>query len=189
MELIEGEDVQQTIEREGPLSEGVAWRLLRQAAAGLSHAASAGIIHRDIKPANLLLVEPPAGFELPGHLKMVKITDFGLAFLTQETDVKTRLTQANTAIGSPHYLALNSSRGNYSTIASISTRSARPPITCWPARRPFDRSHWQIVARKLSTETLDLSKEFPHVSSASTDLVRRMTEHATRHAASGTMPT
>ncbi len=72
MELVEGEDVQRTIENEGPLTENVAWRLLRQAAAGLSHAASAGIIHRDIKPANLLLVEPPAGFELPGRLENVE---------------------------------------------------------------------------------------------------------------------
>ena len=108
MELIEGEDVQRAIDRDGPFNEWAVWKLVRQAAAGLSHAAAAGIIHRDIKPANLLLVDPPAGFDLPGGLKMVKITDFGLAFLTRDVDVKTRLTQANMAIGSPHYLARNS---------------------------------------------------------------------------------
>jgi eukaryotic-like serine/threonine-protein kinase len=177
MELIEGEDVQQTIEREGPLSEGIAWRLLRQAAAGLSHAASAGIIHRDIKPANLLLVEPPAGFELPGHLKMVKITDFGLAFLTQETDVKTRLTQANTAIGSPHYLAPEQLEGeSFDHRVDIYSLGATA-YHMLAGEAPFrSKSLAQIVARKLSTDTLDLSKEFPHVSSASADLVRRMTE-------------
>ena len=136
MELIEGIDVEKTIEQEGPLDERVAWKLVRQAAAGLSHAASAGIIHRDIKPANLLLVEPPSGFELPGGLKMVKITDFGLAFLSRDVDVKTRLTQQNTAIGSPHYLRRSSSKANRSTIGSTSIPWAPRPTTCWPAPPP-----------------------------------------------------
>ena len=34
----------------------------------------------------------------------------------------------------------------------------------------------QIIARKLSTDSLDLRAEFPHVSPASADFVRRMTE-------------
>ncbi len=136
MELIEGVDVEKTIEQEGPLAEGVAWKLVRQAAAGLSHAAAAGIIHRDIKPANLLLVEPPSGFELPGGLKMVKITDFGLAFLSRDVDVKTRLTQQNTAIGSPHYLAPEQLEGESFDHRVDIYSSAPRPTTCWPAPPP-----------------------------------------------------
>ena len=177
MELIEGEDLQRTIENEGPLNESVTWKLLRQAAAGLSHAASNGIIHRDIKPANLLLVEPPAGFELPGRLKMIKITDFGLAFLTREAEVKTRLTQANTAIGSPHYLAPEQLEGeSFDHRVDIYSLGATA-YHMLAGEAPFrSKTLAQIIAKKLGTESLDLSKEFSHISSASIELVRQMTE-------------
>jgi eukaryotic-like serine/threonine-protein kinase len=177
MELIEGEDVQRVIETQGPLEEAVVWRLLRQAAAGLSHAALAGIIHRDVKPANLLLVEPPAGFELPGGLKMVKITDFGLAFLTREVEVKTRLTSANAAIGSPHYLApeqlTDDSFDHRVDIYSLGATAyhmlaGEPPFRA--------KSLSQIIAQKLAADSLDLLQDFPHVSPNSADLVRRMTQ-------------
>ncbi len=111
MELVEGEDLEMLIRRNreqgrlGPAAEELAWGLARQAASGLAHAAEQGIVHRDIKPANLLLVEPPAGFPLPPGMPLVKIADFGLAFLTSEAETKTRLTAANTAVGSPHYFA------------------------------------------------------------------------------------
>lgn len=105
MEFVEGEDVEHRIERDGRMTEEATWGLVRQAAAGLAHAAQLGIVHRDVKPANLLLVDPPAGFPLPPGLPMVKIADFGLAFLTQEAEARTRLTAANAAVGSPHYMA------------------------------------------------------------------------------------
>src|SRR5262245_28460917 len=61
MELLEGQTLEQLINRTGRLSERLAWGLIRQAAAGLAHAAEARIVHRDIKPANLILIDPPAG--------------------------------------------------------------------------------------------------------------------------------
>ena len=176
MELIEGIDVEKSIDQEGPLAEGVAWKLVRQAAAGLSHAASAGIIHRDIKPANLLLVEPPSGFELPGGLKMVKITDFGLAFLTRDVDVKTRLTQQNTAIGSPHYLAPEQLEGeSFDHRVDIYSFGATAYHMLAGAAPFHSKTLPQIIASKLTSEYLDLQVDYSYVSGASADLVRRMT--------------
>ena len=111
MELVEGEDVHRLIARRGRLDERTAWGLVRQAAAGLAHAAQQGIVHRDIKPANLLLVEPPAGFPLPAGMPLVKIADFGLARLAAAADEATRLTSAGTAVGSPHYMPPEQLRG------------------------------------------------------------------------------
>jgi len=112
MELVEGDDVQRTIEKEGPLNEGVTWKLLRQAAAGLSHAASAGIIHRDIKPANIFLTRQG----------LAKLLDFGLA---KRTDISssdsvtldassappTDLTVPGSAIGTIRYMSPEQVRG------------------------------------------------------------------------------
>jgi serine/threonine protein kinase len=176
MELVNGEDVERMIERQGPLGETVAWGLLRQAAAGLSHAASAGIVHRDIKPANLLLVEPPAGLEIPSGLTMVKIADFGLAFLTQDVEAKTRLTSVNTVMGSPYYLApeqlASESFDHRVDIYSLGA-TAYHLLTGEPPFR--EKTLSQIFARKLAADSLDLLGNVPHVSPASAELVRRMT--------------
>lgn len=105
MELVEGENLEQRIVRLGRLSEAESWGLAYQAAAGLAHAASQGIVHRDIKPANLLLVAPQEGLGLPAGLPMVKITDFGLAFLNSAQPGATRLTSSSVTLGTPHYMA------------------------------------------------------------------------------------
>ncbi len=64
MEFLDGRDAERW--RQGRLvTERMVWSLIRQAAAGLAHAAAAGVIHRDVKPSNLLLVPPPLGFSLP----------------------------------------------------------------------------------------------------------------------------
>jgi eukaryotic-like serine/threonine-protein kinase len=177
MELIDGLDVERHVELQGKFPEGVAWRLLRQAAAGLSHAAAEKIIHRDIKPANLLLVDPPAGFELTDGLKMVKITDFGLAFLARDVDVQTRLTAVNAAIGSPHYLSPEQLGGEgfdhrvdiYALGATAYHLLAGEP--------PFHGMKLpQLIAQKLSLDAIDVRSRFPNISPASGDLIRQMTQ-------------
>ncbi|HEY7634029.1 MAG TPA: serine/threonine-protein kinase [Gemmatimonadales bacterium] len=69
MELIDGPNLAQLVEREGPLSLDQVIRLLREALSALAHAHGSGLVHRDIKPENMLI-------ERDGSLK---ITDFGLA--------------------------------------------------------------------------------------------------------------
>jgi len=69
MALVNGPNLGQLVDREGPLPlEGVE-RLLREGLSALSHAHRARLIHRDIKPENMLL-DPDGG---------LRITDFGLA--------------------------------------------------------------------------------------------------------------
>jgi serine/threonine-protein kinase len=69
MELIQGPNLAQLVEREGPLPLDKVLRLLREALSALAHAHSSGLVHRDIKPENMLL-EPDGS---------LRITDFGLA--------------------------------------------------------------------------------------------------------------
>ncbi len=151
MEFIEGEDLDSLIRKQGVIDPGTALGLVRQVVAGLSHAAQMGIVHRDIKPANLLLVEAPEGFGTSNGLPMVKIADFGLAFLTAESDSRTRLTMNNTAVGSPNYLAPEQLSGQpvdqradiYALGATLyHMLSGQPPFAA--------ENVAQIITRKLS---------------------------------------
>ena len=104
MELLDGETLQDRIDREGPLEEHHAWAITRQIAAGLAHAAEHEIVHRDIKPANIILVKPNPGMEGPPGVPLAKITDFGLALQLNSLEM-TRLTATGTLLGTLAYAA------------------------------------------------------------------------------------
>lgn len=105
MELLDGESLEQRLAA-GPIAdETFVWQVIRQAAAGLGHAAAAGVVHRDVKPGNLFLTPPPTGYPLPPGVPMVKVTDFGLAVVHGPTDQDIRLTQSGIVVGTPLYMA------------------------------------------------------------------------------------
>jgi WD40 repeat protein/serine/threonine protein kinase len=120
MEYVDGENLQALAKRRGKLPMAEACEYVRQAALGLAHAHEQGMIHRDIKPANLLVACPQAskggleGVELltPESLTapVVKILDFGLARLANETHGDTALTQTGQIMGTPDYIAPEQAR-------------------------------------------------------------------------------
>lgn len=176
MEFVAGEDAETFIERQGQLDEQTACSITRQAAAGLAHAAGQDIVHRDVKPANLLLVEAPEGFTLPPGVPMVKIADFGLAFLTGDAEVQTRLTNPTSTVGSPHYMApeqlsdaaVDPRADIYALGATLYHMLAGHP--------PFAGLNLsQIIAQKVSGGLKPLLEVRPTLSTATCRLVERMT--------------
>jgi serine/threonine-protein kinase len=96
MELLEGESLAHAIARERlPLARAVA--IVRQMAQALEHAHEMGVVHRDLKPENIMLC--------PGEPERVKLLDFGIAKMNDDTDGKQPLTQAGVAFGTPHYMS------------------------------------------------------------------------------------
>jgi hypothetical protein len=98
MEYVEGESLDAVVRRRGPLPPVEACELVRQAAAGLQHAAEHGIVHRDVKPANLLLTRGG----------VVKVVDFGLSRLAHDAEVATG--SAPPILGTPEYMAPEQAR-------------------------------------------------------------------------------
>ena len=96
MQLVEGETLKDAIER-GPLAEDRAREVVTAVAAALATAHGRGIVHRDVKSENILL----------GRDGSIKLTDFGVARLTQATG----LTAAASLVGTISYMAPEQLRG------------------------------------------------------------------------------
>jgi len=75
MEYVDGRDLQQIVDDDGPLDYSTAADAIRQAAEGLAHAHQRNMIHCDIKPSNLLV----------NNQGTVKILDMGLARLMSDS--------------------------------------------------------------------------------------------------------
>ena len=61
LELLDGEDLDQVLEREIRLAPNVAVNYVMQALRGVGQAHAQGIVHRDLKPANLFLARVRTG--------------------------------------------------------------------------------------------------------------------------------
>jgi serine/threonine protein kinase len=72
MEYLEGADLGQVLETEGPLTVSRAVECVLQVCEALTVAHTAGIVHRDIKPQNLFLARH-------GRFETLKVLDFGIA--------------------------------------------------------------------------------------------------------------
>jgi serine/threonine protein kinase len=106
MELLEGEDLAKRISSSGFLDEFQTWHIIRQAAAGLEHAAARSIIHRDVKPSNLYLNNTSTGSTLQPGIPNVKLVDFGLAIARHDTiDGNNQQDSARMAVGTPAFMA------------------------------------------------------------------------------------
>ena len=106
MELLDGEDLERIIVNRRELTLLKKLDVMMQAAAGLHHAHSKGIVHRDVKPANIMLLADGT----------VKIMDFGIALVSQATAA--RITPQGSMIGTLPYMAPEQFMGSASNVMS-----------------------------------------------------------------------
>jgi serine/threonine protein kinase len=99
MKLLQGESLEERLNREGRLPPDEVLRIGREVALGLAAAHEKGLIHRDIKPANIWLEK---------EKDRVKIVDFGLA---RRPDEDTSITQSGFMVGTPAYMSPEQAEG------------------------------------------------------------------------------
>lgn len=104
MEQLTGETLEERVSRVGRLDPARAVKIHLQLLDALASAHDQGVVHRDIKPSNVFLTALADGSEL------VKLLDFGLAYLLEEAAAK-KLTATGIAIGTPAYMSPERVRG------------------------------------------------------------------------------
>jgi len=100
MELLEGLNLQEMVDRFGPLAPARVVHFMRQACLSLGEAHERGLIHRDIKPANLVAAR------LGLVVDQLKILDFGLVKATSDNSAESmQLTSPNVTTGTPAFMS------------------------------------------------------------------------------------
>ncbi len=151
MELVEGANLAQVVEKEGPLPlDRVMW-MLREALGALAHAHSSGLVHRDIKPENILI--PRSGG--------LKITDFGLALALRGQG---KFGGASSRSGTPHFASPEQLLGDKIDIRTDLYSLAAVAYFALLGYPPFAGSRPEVVLAKQTTNQLpDLVKERPEI--------------------------
>ncbi len=162
MEWLEGEDLAQHLEREGPMSADDLRALARRLARGLAFVHERGLFHRDIKPGNIFLCD-----KRPEHAKWV---DFGLAVGGRLRSV----TAAGVVVGTPAYVAPERIRG-----APIDARADVFSFgvvlwECVAGRVPYDGDPLTVLTKILLEEPSRLVDVRPEIGLGVSTLVSRM---------------
>jgi serine/threonine-protein kinase len=100
MEFVDGKELTEVLEKEGPMPPARALLIVRQLASALEEAHRHGIVHRDIKPQNLRLMR-----YTPGGQIFLKVLDFGIAKQLGDGAEKGKLTATGAVMGTPMYMA------------------------------------------------------------------------------------
>jgi serine/threonine protein kinase len=104
MEYIKGKTLKSLIKKRVYLSIHEVIDIMTQLTKAIANAHESYIIHRDIKPQNVMILDNG----------LVKITDFGIATLTNQME----MTHTNSIMGSVHYLPPEQANGGTSTVKS-----------------------------------------------------------------------
>jgi serine/threonine protein kinase len=165
MEWLEGEDLATRLER-GALSTDETLALAKNLADVLAWGHDRGLLHRDLKPSNLLL---PGG-----SIERVKLLDFGLARINNQSDAADTVTGA--CMGTLDYMPPEQvtdakradSRADIYSLGAVLFHclAGRPPFT--------SRTTTEALANILSKESPRVSTFRPEAPAALVELVTKM---------------
>ncbi|MGK3983763.1 protein kinase [Sorangium sp. So ce136] len=149
MELLEGEDLETRLAREGRLTGAATLTIVTQVCKALRRAHETGIIHRDLKPANLFLSRQDED-------ELVKVLDFGIA-KAEGMLLAGKETKTGTLVGSPYYMSPEQVRRSKSLDRRSDLWSVGVIIyRCLTGRLPFPGEEIGEVFVAICTEDFPL---------------------------------
>jgi len=178
MELLNGFSLEQ-FRHQNNLTIPQIMRLAREMAKGLAAAHAQNLIHRDIKPGNIWLetLSDPSGGDKKFY--RVKILDFGLARLQEQTD---GLTRYGVIVGTPMYMSpeqINGSRLDVRTdLFSLGVVLYQLCTGTLPFQGTAVGDVWDAIARSQPTPVHELN---PDVSIKFSRLIERLMSKSPQH--------
>ena len=145
-EYVRGRNLKQYLSRYGAAPPDMALSVLRQSAMALQKGAEHDVVHRDIKPENILLT---ANGE-------IKIADFGLARVGNQTDT---LTQVGITVGTPLYMSPEQIEGKNVDIRSDIYSLGVTLYHMLVGQPPFDGDSPLAIALKHKSEVPESIRE------------------------------
>jgi serine/threonine protein kinase len=145
MAFIDGTNLRELVQQEGPLSAQRVLAVLQGAAQALAYGHAHGVIHRDVKPDNIM-IERWTGRPL--------LTDFGIAHV--EDDVG--LTSLGQVLGTARYMAPEQALGQPITDSADIYSLGLVGCFMFTGEDPIPvKSFPELVARHVRQEKVDLS--------------------------------
>jgi hypothetical protein len=156
MELLDGESLQQRLDRDGPLDAAEAVTLLDPVLQALAWAHGQGVVHRDVKPDNVFLARVAGE---PGGV--AKLIDFGIARALAPDAPK--LTRTGVMVGTPAYMAPEQAWGAGPVTPAADQWSAAAVLyEMLTGHVPHEAASLQeLVVRRVSQDAGDLAAARP----------------------------
>jgi serine/threonine protein kinase len=110
MEFLHGRPLQALLRHNIPVPLDVAGPIVVQVCDALEAAHKRGIVHRDLKPENIYLIT------MKGKKNFVKVVDFGIARVTDDSGASTGKTQTGMVMGTPAYMSPEQGAGESNKI-------------------------------------------------------------------------
>jgi serine/threonine-protein kinase len=138
MEYIQGKELKDAFDDGQSFSLKAVLQMMEELLQALDLAHEAGIIHRDVKPANVMV-------DAAGH---VKLTDFGVARVTDPDADLGEATRAGAMIGTPAYMSPEQIQGQAIDRRSDIFSAGILFYQMLTGRKPFEGNGWAL-ARKI----------------------------------------
>ncbi|HEV2802718.1 MAG TPA: serine/threonine-protein kinase [Pyrinomonadaceae bacterium] len=138
MEFVRGEELSSLLKRIKRLPHDKAVEVARQLCGGLAAIHDKGVLHRDLKPANIMLDERGD----------VRITDFGIAALTENLGGG-----REAMVGTPAYMSPEQLAGRALTVASDIYSLGLVLYEVFTGKRAFEAASLQDMLRLRRTDT------------------------------------
>jgi serine/threonine-protein kinase len=146
LQYIEGGNLAELIEREGPLDAERSANIALQVARALAAAHAEAIVHRDLKPHNVMLTRSA------DNALVVKVLDFGLAKLRSKSGDEPSI-NTGSVFGTPHYISPEQLSGSRVDGRSDLYSLGVMLYEMLAGSRPFDGKDVRDILRRQVTET------------------------------------